>query len=548
MNYIPTGLYGTPQNPSGPSPSLGFSGVGSGTTGRNSWPMAQQQDAWGADPWGAPSGYGYGAARSAVPTGGLGNSNLGSNNLSMGNGLSSFSGQGGTSAGGSGSSSGNNFTTLNNVKSGQFQTGINNLSSNINGLNFNPNVNPNVLYSNTKNPALQTATNNFISQASGGQYTNPRDFTKSSNLQGNLNAGYGNYANSTAQNQQQFGNYLSNFNAQTPGVTSNVNQENDAISNIYNGGLQGQLNQNAQQEASAVNQSAQRALLKNQQLNSATQIGGGNNSYAQKQSLDTGANIQAQEALRQADLGRSNIQYMQGQQLGANGLRNSNLAGLANRQLQPIQNLQSMDSGALNQLGNLGNIDNSNNIYTTQAQQGQNALGLINGASVANNNNTNYTQSSPQSFYAQQASLLGSGVNSNNQNNFYGISTPYNGYNQTPSYSGGWNTQSAPQQSRGYGGGGMGSQGYNPNYGFNYPQQGGYGQPQYGGYAPQMSSTGVPTGAAGGPTGSMGTPTGATPSYPTSPQPTYSYPGASLTNMMGLFNTAGVAGAYGLTM
>lgn len=531
MNYTPTGLYGSAQDPTGPSPSLGFSGVGSGATGRNLWPMQKQQDAWGTDLWGAPSGYGYGAAPRSTSTGGF--------TTPTGSGLSSVPGGTGTSTAGSG----NNFSTLNNVKSGQFQTGVNNFASAVNGLNFNPNVNPNVLYSNTKNQALAGATNNFIGGINSGQYTNPRDFTKSGQLQNNLSAGYGNYGNSTAQNQQQYGNYLSNFNAQTPGMTNNVSQENDAISNIYNGGLQGQLNQNAQQEASAVNQSAQRALLKNQQLNSATQIQGGNNSYAQKQALDTGANIQADEALRQADLGRNNIQYMQQQQLGANGLRNNNLAGLTNRQLQPIQSLQSMDSGALNQLGALGNIDNSNNIYTTQAQQGQNQLGLINGASAVNNNNTMYTQSSPQAFWAQQAGLLNSGIGANNQNNFYGLSTPYTGYNSgTANYSGGW---SSPQQSRG-------NQG---NYGFNYPQQGSYGQPQY-----NSGGAGAPSYNPSNPYSYPNQPAATTNAWNTPPQPgsqaamdanTAAFnasvggwnPGQYVGQAMGLAGSMGMAGA-----
>lgn len=384
----------------------------------------------------------------------------------------------GTSTGGS---SPNTFNTLNNVKSGQFQSGLNNLATGINSQTFNPNSNPNVLFQNTKNPAIAGAVNNITGNLNS--YQNPTDFTKSQQLQGNVNSSYGAANNAFAQNQGTYNNYLGTFNAQTPQVTSNVQGENAALNNIYNGGLQGQLDQNAAKENAAVNLSGQQALANINRNSSAQRLSGGNSSYNNALALNTEAGVYSQEALRQADLQRNNLQYVQGMQNQEVGAQNNNLEGLANRALQPASALNSLTGAYQGQLTSAGNLDLANNIYTTPQQQGQNQLGLLSGASGISNANTDYTLTNPQQFYQTQSNLLNSGISGNNQNNFYGLGQNYSG--NTSGYPVGGGISSRPTGSYGGGGGGWVN-----NFSGGGNSGGGYGQPQQG---PQNYNNGLPS-------------------------------------------------------
>lgn len=319
---------------------------------------------------------------------------------------------------------GQGFQTLNNVKSGSFQGGIDNFLSGVNGQTFNPNVNPNVLRDNTKNGAIQSAVNSFTNNLGG--FTNPYDITKSGQFAGAINQGFGQQAADSSTNRGSLSQYMNLFNTQTPGVNANVGQENNAISRTYNGGLQNDLQNNANAENAAINLSTQRALGTVGKNNALMRMQGGDSSYANQQGIDTAAGIYASAAQRQAELQRNNLLYVQGQQTALNGVRNQNLGYAANRQLQPINALTSLTNTENSQIGNLGGMTLSNNIYTTPQEQGQARAGFINAASSADVNNNFYNTDSAQANQARQLAQFGELQAANNANNFYGLQGQYN--------------------------------------------------------------------------------------------------------------------------
>jgi len=337
---------------------------------------------------------------------------------------------------------GSNYSpsTVSNVKSPAFQSSINTALGGVNATGYNPNVNPNVLRDNTKNPAIQAAMGNILGNINNA--ANPRDFTKSGEFQQNINQAYQQAGADKTANRNQFGNFLGLFNSQTPGVTSNVNQENAALGNWWDtgsGGVGGQLEANAanwQKASRALTDQALQRVMKNNALLRMTQ---GDSSYATQQALDTSGRLAATQAEQEAQLRRNNLLTVLQGQAQYNGLRNQNLGYLANRQLQPINILQQLGGNEDARLAGIGQMDLSNNIYTTPAEQAQQKAAILAQLTGLNNENNVYTLDSPQNNLSRQISMLGALQQLNNQNNFYGLSKPYDpnntGYFQQPQIS-----------------------------------------------------------------------------------------------------------------
>jgi hypothetical protein len=314
--------------------------------------------------------------------------------------------------------------TVSSVKSPQFQTAIGNALSQLGQTQYNPNVNPNILRDNTKNPALQAATQHMLGNLNS--YNNPTDFTKSGQFQQNIDAGYGQYNADAAANRDQFANFKGLFDSQTPSVTSNVNQENQSIGEWYDpNGVQAHLDANAAAQARAVNLSGNRALDRVGRNNALLRMTGGDSSYANQQALDTSAAIYADEARQQGALGRANYLAVKQGQADLLGARNRGNDYLVNRQTVPINVLSQLGAAQQARLAGLGQMDLSNNIYTTPYEQGQQQLGLLGGISGIDNSNNLYTLDSQQSDLARRTALLAQLSQLNNSNNFYGLGQQY---------------------------------------------------------------------------------------------------------------------------
>lgn len=314
-------------------------------------------------------------------------------------------------------------STVNSVKSPMFQTGINNLVNGVNNTSFNPNQNPNVLFSNNKNPAIQSAINGMF--ANSGSFSNPRDFTKSGQFQGNINQGYDQANQDKQNNRAQFQNFQTLFDSQTPQATANVNQENSAIGQWYNGGVANDLANNAAnwtRNSRVLTNSAIDRVLKDNHLLSMV---AGSGSYGNQQAMDTSGRLAQQQALGESELQRNNLlTVLQGQgQYG--GVRDRNLDYLSNRSLTPINVRNQLGATEDARLAGLGQMDLSNNIYTTPAEQAQQRAAMIAQLSNINNNNNVYTLDSPQNRLAQQIGMFGNLQSLNNSNNFYGLQQPY---------------------------------------------------------------------------------------------------------------------------
>lgn len=400
----------------------------------NSFSAIQPQ----ADATGRITGYGAGLPSRFANGGSFNGAQPGANNGSSGGSPFSPGGYGLGFGGGNmhslhgGNGGGGNdnpgFQTLNNVKSGNVQNLTDNYLGNVGGQKFNPNVNPNALYTNTKNPAIQASLNAFA--ANIGSFGNPTDFTKSGQYQTGINNTYAQAATDKNTNRNAFSDYADLFKSQTPTVTANTDQENSAIGRVYGSAsdpnsLQGGLNKIADDRAAAVNLSANRALGNVGRNNALLRLSGGDSSYATHQALDTAAGIYADEARQKADNARQNYTYVQQQQAALSNARNQNLGFLANRQLQPVDALTRLGNSEDARLYGIGNADLSNNIYTTPQEKAQQRLALLSGVSSVDNANNIYQTDSQQAFLARQAALLGQGQALNNNNNFYGLSKPY---------------------------------------------------------------------------------------------------------------------------
>lgn len=316
----------------------------------------------------------------------------------------------------------NDFSTVNNIKSPEFQTAIQNALASVGGTAFNPAVNPSVLRTNTKNPALQSAIAGMAGNLDAA--TNPADFVKSQQFQQAINAGYGQASLDKASNREQFNQFQKLFDSQTPGVSAATGQENDAIGQWYSGGVQNALNANALAQNKAVNLSAERALGTLGRNQSLLRMTHGDSSYATQQALDSAASIYATAANQKAALDRENYLTVLGGQNALLGKRAAGLDYLSNRQMVPINYRAAMGAGEDSRLAGLGQMDLSNNVYTTPAERAQQRASLLSQLVQQDNANNIYSVDNPQNDLTRRVQLLAQLQGLNNANNFYGLQQP----------------------------------------------------------------------------------------------------------------------------
>lgn len=326
------------------------------------------------------------------------------------------------SAGGSAAAPG--FQTVSNTKSPIFQSAIEGGLSALNQTGFNPNVNPNVLHSNTKNPAIQAALGNLLNNPNAG--VNPTDFTKSGQYQSGINQAYSQADVDKQSNRDQFNSFLNLFNSSTPRVTNNVNQENASIGDWYDpNGVQAKLDTIAAARNRAVNLSGNRALDRIAKNNALLRMTQGDSSYATQQALDTSASVYADEARQQADLARENYLTTKQGQASLLGARNRGNDYLTNRQLQPVDVRNALANSENSRLGQIGSMDLSNNIYTTPAEQANQRASLLSQLTQLDNANNVYSLDNPNDVLAKRAAILAQLQSLNSNNNFYGLQKPY---------------------------------------------------------------------------------------------------------------------------
>jgi len=322
-----------------------------------------------------------------------------------------------------GNSASPGFQTLNNTKSPLFQNSIVNNLADLTSLGGQKG-NPNTLYTNTKNPAIQSSINSLLNNPNGG--VNPRQFTRSDQFQNQINQAYTQADQDKQANRDQFANFTNLFNSETPKVTANVNQENQSIGEWYDpNGVQSRLDTIAAARNRAVNMAGDRALGVVGRNNALLRMSQGDSSYATKQALDTSAAIYADEARQQADLARQNYLTTKEGQASLLGARNRGNDYLVNRQLQPIDARNALSSSENARIGQIGGMDLSNNIYTTPAEQSQQRANLLAQLTQLDNANNVYSLQNPNDVLAKRVAILAQLQQLNNNNNFYGLSKPY---------------------------------------------------------------------------------------------------------------------------
>lgn len=160
-----------------------------------------------------------------------------------------------------------------------------------------------------------------------------------------------------------YSNWLTDFNAQTPEITSNVNKENDFMKWIRDGGLESTLSGIRAEERTADETHRRQALdFADNQASRAGIFSGGNPGsssadYARR--LASGNRLLADFAGRDTARQRGDLGTVVNMKLATAGRINDNLTRLLNRQLQPQQLSDSELMSMINSLGQISNIRNN---------------------------------------------------------------------------------------------------------------------------------------------------------------------------------------------
>lgn len=294
-----------------------------------------------------------------------------------------------TGTGSSGASpSDNPFQTVSNVKNPAIQAAINAALGQVNQISTDPNKNPFITRTNVKSPEQQTRID-----AAGGRFD--ADVTN---------------------NRQSLADFSSAFLNNTPQTTSATNQEVGAIGDFYGGpnSVQSNLDRMATAKNAAVAAAAQRAGGTAQRNANVGRLLTGDSSYLDQQLMDTVAGINAQQAMQDADLRRTNYLAVKDAQTQLAGRRQGLLDANANRLLQPIQATTALANTELGQAAQLGGLQNANAIYTLD---------------------------SPEMMLQRRLGLLGNITDLDQRNQFYGLQGGYGpdtrGYLPIPDYGGG---------------------------------------------------------------------------------------------------------------
>lgn len=272
----------------------------------------------------------------------------------------------------------------------------------------NPSVagNPFSTLRNPKNPALDAATGNLLSQITGLS-ANPKDnqnivktSIKSPEMQTRINAAGKNLDADVTNNNATLKDFVTAWMGGQGTAKANAQQEANAIGQIYDtgaNGLQAMLDKIAAQRNIAATQVAQNAILQAVTRNNGARLGGPSSSYLDAMLGSQVGDIAAQVAKENADLNRTNLLAVTDARTGAAGKRNALLDAAIQRMLTPVQMTQANDAANMASLGTLLNLDAANKYTEIDSPEKMLArrLGLLRDINALDLGNTFYGMQKP---------------------------------------------------------------------------------------------------------------------------------------------------------
>lgn len=175
---------------------------------------------------------------------------------------------------------------------------------------------------------------------------------------------YQNYDSTQKADRSSLADYTKQLLATNPQAKESTDQESSAVGGYYNGDIQSHLDLLANHAAAANNSAVQRAIAQAGRSNALYRMANGDSSYADRNYADVAAGYANQNAVRDADLRRSNyLALLTGQQQNL-GKRNTLLDSYLQRSLLPAQAAHSLLSPEENDLSSLGYLDSANTQYS----------------------------------------------------------------------------------------------------------------------------------------------------------------------------------------
>lgn len=253
------------------------------------------------------------------------------------------------------------------VKNPGIQSAVDSILGRVQGLSSDPNVNPNVVRTNVKDPATAARI------GSAGQ-----------RFDADVN-----------DTRQSFADFVKNFSANLASSQKQLEGESSSLDTVYDtgpGGLEAKLAAMANARRLAVTTSAQRAMAAAAGRTNSARLLGGDSSYLDAQMIDAMGGIGAEAAKEKADLDRLNLLGVVDARSRLLGARGNASMNLAQRGLIPVEAQQRLAGNELAQLAGLSGVQNQNTFY-----------GL----------------DSPDQMLARQLGLLGQTASIDNANNFW---------------------------------------------------------------------------------------------------------------------------------
>lgn len=158
---------------------------------------------------------------------------------------------------------------------------------------------------------------------------------KNQGIADRLTEGLGAYDANRTQSGADITSFTNLFKGNTPAVQAAMGQENAAIGRFYDGGVQKDLNNMANQNQLAMNGVANQAMQEARRRQNVGLIGAASGSYANKQALAQASDIYSRSALQNANQRRSDYDYLTRMQMDLQGRRGGALDSFAKRELVP---------------------------------------------------------------------------------------------------------------------------------------------------------------------------------------------------------------------
>jgi hypothetical protein len=201
-------------------------------------------------------------------------------------------------------------------------------------------------------------------QIAGLNSEQPIATTKDPNTVADINQLSTDYKNTQNNVATSLTEYTKQLLGQRPQAQANVEQENAAVGDFYNGNVQKILDHLLEQDRIRSAGDVNRAIGRAKVSNAGYRMNYGNSSYADKALADTAGRFASENAARRAGTQRDNLLYVLGNKTGLMGRRNSNLQTLLDREYDPVLKYQQAQANDSTLLGSLANLRSGNTIYT----------------------------------------------------------------------------------------------------------------------------------------------------------------------------------------